>query len=403
MLLLERELVDSLKNEDFSVLTQEEKETLSQAKIIHNGKVDESTHMRYLMERNKFKEEVLALFINFSSRCNFNCSYCYQDARTMGSDMTKENWERLLSFISNQRNPTNVRKVEVVLFGGEPLMNYNVLHQAVQNLKAMEGSNFSVNVDLITNGSLLTKDRATELAPYLDSVQITIDGTEKVHNERRPYKSGEGSFQDVLQNLRNTLNFTDIEVTLRINVEEETIPDAEELLSRLKKLNLPPKLNKIGLSPTYASQNDISGETCAVGFEGQIMKKIAATYEKAVKMGYKVGKEFINGPCLSYYKNSFAVDENLQVYKCPGYLYEEPDGFITPSGELEITSTRWYEMINDEPSCLENCKYAPICYGGCRWQAGGPSNINCNKKSLDQNIEQLIRAHAISVYGTVAT
>ena len=119
-----------------------------------------------------------------------------------------------------------------------------------------------------------------------------------------------------------------------------------------------------------------------------------------MKLGYKIGKEFVIGPCMSYLNNSFAVDEKLQVYKCPGLLYEQPDGLITPEGNLKIINAHWYKSIIFEPECIDDCVYAPICYGGCRWRAGGVNKINCNKEWLDKNIKKLILAYAISDYAS---
>ena len=70
-----------------------------------------------------------------------------------------------------------------------------------------------------------------------------------------------------------------------------------------------------------------------------------------------------NGPCMDRSLKSFAVDEKLNVYTCPGNLYRKNVGYISEEGELIITSDEWYRHAIELKSCVDTCKYAPLCYG----------------------------------------
>lgn len=395
IVILSRELVISLKKGNESVCTSEEREALHGANVLVDEDRDEVSHMRYSFMKRRFEKDTLAMFIGFSSRCNFRCSYCYQDFRNAGGNLSEGNWIRLLSFIKDHVCSRNTKNIEVVLFGGEPLVNYRVLLRAVKDLKSLQREDIKVKIDLITNGSLMDKGKVLELAPYVDSTQITIDGPASVHDRRRPYANGRGSFQDVFTNLIECTKSPNMAVCLRVNVDQGNLHRVHELLEILETEGLHRKLDTIDFSPVFPSQQAILAGR-ADDVETGVMSAIVDQYRYAVKAGFKVGKKFIIGPCLSYFENSFAVDENLQVYKCPGYLYEQPDGFIGADGKLRITNARWYKALLFEPECLDDCVYAPICYGGCRWRAGGFSSINCNKSWFENNLAELLMSYVAS-------
>jgi uncharacterized protein len=118
---------------------------------------------------------------------------------------------------------------------------------------------------------------------------------------------------------------------------------------------------------------------------------------RAIEMGFRIPKDYIDGPCSISSPNSFAVDEQLKVYKCPGYLYQNPIGFINESGKMIVNNNFWYECINLRANCAADCVYGPICYGGCRWQAGGLNGVKCHKHIHDHFLKERIKIYAESL------
>lgn len=380
-------------------LTDLEENGLQQSGILVDEGFDEIAYLRYQAMKAKIDSGSLSLFVSFSSNCNFKCPYCYQDLRQsqQQSSLPEKNWETLFSFIADQVVHHAVTNLGVVLFGGEPLMDYDVLHRAVRNLKGLEQTGVSVAVSLITNGSLLTRKRSEELAPYVDSVQITLDGPREIHNKRRPYVNGKGSFDRILMNMFDAID-SNLKITLRVNVDEENASYVPDLLQDFKRQGLHQKLASIGFTAVYSTQQTVLAEGCTIRTGEAIESYVAGMYLEAARLGYKLGKAFIFGPCLGSNANGFAVDKQLRVYKCPGLLYGDPDGVITSDSQLKITSSEWYQQVVFEPKCIENCVYGPICYGGCRWKAGGAAKINCNKDWFETHLHEYLLAYATSHY-----
>lgn len=95
--------------------------------------------------------------------------------------------------------------------------------------------------------------------------------------------------------------------------------------------------------------------------------------------------------------SALTIDEQLNVYKCPGYLYEKPVGRINDNGTLIITDNFWYEAITLESDCVSDCIYGPICYGGCHFQAGSLEKNLCDRKTHDILIKSRIKLYADSL------
>lgn len=398
---VDRGLIEPLQHNDLSQLSEEELQKLKYAEVLVDDQIDEVAYMRYLLGIDKYTHASLGLFISFTAECNLRCVYCYEDYKEtfQGKDrkLTWNRFEPLLRFINYQKE-RGLRHIDVVFFGGEPLMNYEVVYKAAKVLKAYEKDSISVAINLITNGTLLTPERCCELAPYITLVQTTLDGPKHVHDQRRPYKDGRGSYDDIVGNLKNAVNYFK-DILVQPVVDEHNASSISELLRELKEQGLHDKLT-VGFSPTCPSQSEVALGRCDVKPNIEVFETITQLYALAARLGYRVSKAFIKGPCLRNCVNRFAVDEHLNVYKCPADFYSpHPDAVIDEFGRLQILRSNWYESVTFEPACVATCVYAPICYGGCKWLAGGPTKTYCNKELLDLFITEMIRAYVISHYG----
>jgi len=97
---------------------------------------------------------------------------------------------------------------------------------------------------------------------------------------------------------------------------------------------------------------------------------------------------------ISSMKSSVVVLEKGSVFS----HHEEPEGVIDNTGSIEIIHNRWFDIINGVPTqCLANCKYVPICYGGCKWMAkeGKPK---CNKEFYERHLKDYLKLYVNANY-----
>ena len=144
--------------------------------------------------------EIKALCLHVAHTCNLNCTYCfaaqgkYHGERAL---MSFETGKRALDFLVE--NSGKRRNLEVDFFGGEPLMNFEVVKQLVAYARSIEdkcGKHFRFT--LTTNGVLLD-DEVTEFANReCHNVVLSLDGRKEVHDRLRKTINGKGSYDTIV-------------------------------------------------------------------------------------------------------------------------------------------------------------------------------------------------------------
>lgn len=170
------------------------------------------------------KDEIQILFVtNYS--CNFGCSYCYQDQ--YGNNSVGLSKEIIDSFFDYVKKEFSSRRKYITVFGGEPLLNTPRQKDLVNYIIDM-----SVKAGLalcfVTNGYYLE-----EYIPYfrkgkIREIQVTLDGTAPVHDNRRPLKGGGGTFHKIVKGIDGCLK-EGIDVNLRTVIDKENIDNLPEL------------------------------------------------------------------------------------------------------------------------------------------------------------------------------
>lgn len=156
----------------------------------------------YLNEIEDRKTVVKALCLNIAHDCNLACKYCFAQEGEYNKErglMSLEVAKGSLDFlVANSGNRINL---EVDFFGGEPLLNWEVVKATVaygrELEKKLEGKK-KFRFTLTTNASLLTQVIMDFLNEEMANVVLSIDGRKEVHDNMRPYRNGGGSYDAVL-------------------------------------------------------------------------------------------------------------------------------------------------------------------------------------------------------------
>ncbi len=162
--------------------------------------------------------------------CNLRCPYCFQDyMRTDPSfrpklgKMTPELVDRMLSGIIDLENANLDSKMDArhfMFFGGEPLLEAN--HEIVEYIVGRASALGPAVFGAVTNGTELKTYRDL-LGPHaISSLQITLDGPPRTHDQFRIYADGHGSFEKIAQNIVLALD-RDVLVSIRVNVCKDNL------------------------------------------------------------------------------------------------------------------------------------------------------------------------------------
>ena len=175
----------------------------------------EDVYKDAIIDFKQRKTVVKALCLHIAHDCNLACKYCFAEEGEYHGDrslMSYEVGKKALDFlIANSGNRVNL---EVDFFGGEPLMNFQVVKDLVAYGRSQEKEhNKKFRFTLTTNGMLLN-DEVMEFAnKEMANVVLSVDGRKEVHDFMRPTRNGKGSYDLIIDKfktmaeLRNQTNY----------------------------------------------------------------------------------------------------------------------------------------------------------------------------------------------------
>ena len=150
--------------------------------------------------KQKTSGVVKALCLHIAHTCNLNCSYCFASQGKYHGEravMSYEVGKRALDFLIE--NSGTRRNLEVDFFGGEPLMNFQVVKDLVAYARSIErekGKNFRFT--LTTNGVLVDEDVIKWANRECANVVLSLDGRKEVHDRFRVDYAGKGSWEKIV-------------------------------------------------------------------------------------------------------------------------------------------------------------------------------------------------------------
>ena len=143
---------------------------------------------------------IFALCLHIAHDCNLACRYCfaeegeYHGRRAL---MSFEVGKKALDFlVANSGNRVNL---EVDFFGGEPLMNWDVVKQLVEYGRSLEKpNNKKFRFTLTTNGILLNDEILEFVNKEMGNIVLSIDGRKEINDKMRPFRGGQGSYDIIV-------------------------------------------------------------------------------------------------------------------------------------------------------------------------------------------------------------
>ena len=159
-----------------------------------------------------FKERsgnvIKALCLHVAHTCNLNCSYCFASQGKYHGDralMSYEVGKRALDFlIENSGSRTNL---EVDFFGGEPLMNFDVVKDLVKYARSIEKEkNKNFRFTLTTNGVLIDDDVIEWANREMSNVVLSLDGRKEIHDRFRVDYAGNGSYDKIVPKFKKLVD-----------------------------------------------------------------------------------------------------------------------------------------------------------------------------------------------------
>ena len=356
---------------------------------------------------------VKAICLNVAHTCNLSCEYCFaKGGKYHGPDaiMTTETAKKAIDFLIE--NSGNHYNLDVDFFGGEPLMNWNVVTETVDYARNLEEKyNKHFNFTLTTNGMLLDDDKIEYLNENMKNVVLSLDGRREIHDEFRKTIGGKGSFDTVVPKFQNFVSKRgDKEYYMRGTYTANNLDFTKDI-----KTYLDLGFKRTSLEPVVGnSKSDyaLKEEDLPVLFEeyeklADMMIDAIDNNNKFIFYHYMIDLE--NGPCAHKRISGcgsgteyMAITPSGELYPCHQFVGN--DDFII--GDINQGIIR-DDIIEDFKKCncysKEECKSCwanMYCSGGCaanNYNANGDINethdYSC--KLFKKRIEMAI---AIKIY-----
>ena len=168
--------------------------------LVKNGQLfTDDCYEEYAKNWNK-QSVVKALCLHIAHDCNLRCKYCFADTGEYHGKrgfMSTQTGKKAIDFVI--ANSGSRKNIEIDYFGGEPLMNFDVVKEITEYAKEQgekHGKNFRFTVT--TNGILLDEDKKEYINKNMSNVVLSIDGRKEVNDRMRPRIDGSGTYDTII-------------------------------------------------------------------------------------------------------------------------------------------------------------------------------------------------------------
>jgi uncharacterized protein len=386
----------ALKGIADGTLSQPDRETLLRLGFLVSDLVEEKEEMRETFDRINRKRRRFNAIAVMNMECNLDCVYCFEGGLKGKRYMTRETAELLCAFVEREHIAKG-ESVTIDFYGGEPLLSHDLIRNISARLKgAAEARRVEYTFNLITNGTLLTRERVVELLPLgLSQAKVTVDGPRENHNRFRPFVSGAGSFDAIIQNVKACCDLIRIQFTG--NYTQENYREFPRLLDYILAEGLTPdRLALVAFAPITGTMSEYGlpefREGCDDSAEPWLIEASLFLREEILKRGFNTPK-ILPSTCMVEVQSDIVINLDGDIYKCPAFIGKKEfkvGGLLTGIKDYSESHSlgNWK---NDE--CLE-CAYLPICFGGCRFlkllRDGNMDGVDCRKAYLDAALEELV-------------
>jgi|GEM_PF-5552178 len=333
-------------------IPKDDRKTLSEMDVLVENEEDDSEKALYYTRKIPFTSRAGYLTLLTCLDCNLNCFYCSQKGIIDGKAMDAATAESVGAWISQWIRSNQLQHLTLSVIGGEPLLHLEPLNEILPRIRE---TGITCRMMLISNGVLLDEAMVLSLvAKGFDRVQVTLDGDEETHDQVKRYQ-GNGTFHRILKAV-DLCTEHGLEVDIRINYPKSK---KEQALNTIRALN---SLKNRSMIQVYFAELQSNNFFCT----NELATVVPDLYEYAFHAGFSIPGPFGALLCQAESDYGFTIGPNGKVYKCYNSVgrYGEQLGSIK-DGQLKVEN---HAMLNNHPvyECLQ-CKYFPVCRGGCKF------------------------------------
>lgn len=324
---------------------------------------------------------IQTLVFHLINECNLGCTYCYAGDGEYGAPMkimNEDTAKKALDFLIEASKDAD--SVNVILFGGEPTLNWKLLEYIVlYGTEAASVANKTIEFSMTTNGTLLTERKVAFIVEHNIGVSISMDGDEETHDKFRPFQSGRGSYDLVNKNARHLITQHKTKpIAARVTLTKH-FPRVKETFNHLMAMGF----HEVGFAPVSETDEAFILNTSEMTRLLDEFEELTELFIEAAKndryMGFSnlvnilvelhtgVNKAYGCGAGLGFY----AVSPSGDLYLC--HRFNEQDeykmGSIFEGVNRNFQQQLLQELHVDNKTTCSKCPLKHTCSGGCYYEA----------------------------------
>jgi uncharacterized protein len=369
--------------------TEHIKESLEEIKqLVDEGMLyTEDAYYSMVSEKNE-QSFVKAMCLNIAHDCNLKCKYCFASEGEYSGErklMSLEVGKKAIDFVI--KNSGNRHNIEVDLFGGEPLMNFDMVKALISYAREEEKvHNKNIRFAITTNATLLNKENIDYIDQNMGNVVLSIDGRQQINDNIRTRRDGTGTYADIMPKIKSIVEKRQNgkQYYARGTFTKENLDFYNDVMSLVNE-----GLKEISIEPVVLED----GHPLALTKEA--LPEIFEQYDKLTdeiisRQGTKDEFKFYHfaidingGPCI-YKRISgcgagheyVAVTPEGDLYPCHQFVGNEEfkmGNVFEGTIDQQLAETFKNAHIYNKPKCMD-CWARFFCSGGCQ-----ANNYNFNK------------------------
>ncbi len=328
----------------------------------------------------------LSLWIHLTNQCNFRCTYCFVEKNNL--TFSEEKIDKLFNTLIPLQEKYRFQTIKLLIAGGEPLTKFSLIEYIAEKaILYNKKYALPVNLAIITNGSLITKEYARFFKEKHIKVGVSLDGIGESNDQARIFPDGRGTFKYTERGIQ-ILQENGVPFNISTTITANNIYKLHTLVLYCLKRKIPLSLE------LYAKLNDLTKEdviTNDVRFVKQYKKIIATVYRYYANHGMYYSPLKHNNllhPLRilhhSYYEsclgglNYFSVYPDGTIRYCAASSVAlanlDNNDFVKEARKNYLILFK-NARVDDIDECRQ-CRWRYNCAGGCKLE-----RVQINKKA----------------------
>ena len=339
------------------------------------------------------------IYLHLTRRCNLGCKYCYLSAgKGLDNELSTEEMKQFIDQMRALAGP----KQGIAVTGGEPMLHPDFWE--ILDYLTSDGED-KVSVWLATNGTLVTPENASELARRFVEIQISLDGSEAVHDEMR----GAGTYAKAIRAIE-LLADAGANVKLSATLSKKNLEEIYQLVDVAEKYGIKGIKTGVMLPFGKADRDLMLTPQDFENFWVRMQKRLEGTGINVKMESEGTKHNFMEGIFDCTHScgagiNSLSMDSDGSIYPCQASHFPEFKlGNVRDSSLQDIwksdAAKDWSDSILAERLVdCQDCMWLRICGGGCRMQAYAWTGeidraypfCNFTKKFMEEGVQKYLQ------------